>query len=58
MEPDIKPEDRVVLDSLSKAVVEALDRKRRLGQYAVVQRNGKTVKVPPEELPSLEPDSK
>ena len=37
----VSPEDQQTLDSLKKAVTEALERKRRLGQYAVVWREGK-----------------
>ena len=38
---------------LHQAVMEELDRKRRLGQYAVMYKDGKVVHVPPEELPEL-----
>ena len=38
---------------LHKAVLEELDKKRRLGQYAVMYKDGKVVHVPPEELPEL-----
>jgi hypothetical protein len=38
---------------LRKAVVEALDRKRRLGQYAVFWQVGKVVRVEARELPAL-----
>jgi hypothetical protein len=34
-------EDRIALDVLQEAVAEALDRKRRLGQYYVASENGK-----------------
>lgn len=33
-------EGQIILDSLQKAVSNALDKKRRLGQYAVVWKNG------------------
>jgi len=33
---------------LQQAVAEALDKKRRLGQYAVVWRNGEIVKLTPD----------
>lgn len=33
-------ESMIVLESLRKAVTEALDRKKRLGQYAVVWQDG------------------
>ncbi len=38
---NISPDVLIILDSLKKAVAEALDRKQRLGQYAVVWRDGK-----------------
>ncbi len=38
-------ESQVILDSLQKAVTQALERKRRLGQYAVVWRNGRPVMI-------------
>lgn len=37
-----------VLKSLRKAVSKALERKRRLGQYAIVWRNGKPVRIDPD----------
>jgi len=36
---------RVMLDSLKAAVAHTLDKKRRLGQYAIIWKNGKPVKV-------------
>jgi hypothetical protein len=36
-------EGQLLLDALQKAVSETLERKRRLGQYAVVWRDGKPV---------------
>ncbi len=41
----VSHEDRQILDALRRAVGAALDRKRRLGQYAVVWRNGKPVMI-------------
>lgn len=38
-------ESQVIMDSLQKAVTQALERKRRLGQYAVVWRDGKPVMI-------------
>ena len=38
-------EGQIILDSLQKAVTQALERKRRLGQYAVVCRDGKPVMI-------------
>ncbi len=40
-------EDRKVLESLQKSVTKALDRKRRLGQYAVVWKDGKPFYIGP-----------
>jgi len=46
-------EDQQALDALRNAVAEALDRKRRLGQYAVIWRDGRAVRIgPEEEVPS------
>lgn len=38
-------EAQVILEALQKAVSQALEKKRRLGQYAVVWRDGKPVKI-------------
>jgi len=38
------------LEALRRAVASALDRKRRLGQYAVIYRDGKPVRVEPEDI--------
>ena len=45
--PKVKLSEKgqVILDSLQKAVTQALERKRRLGQYAVVCRDGKPVMI-------------
>lgn len=53
---NVLPYDRHVLDALRRAVAEALDRKRRLGQYAIIWRDGQAVRVEPAALPSLEPN--
>ncbi|MFZ4703492.1 MAG: hypothetical protein ACOYMG_25905 [Candidatus Methylumidiphilus sp.] len=56
----IFPEDQLILDSLTNAVAEALERKRRLGHYAVVWRDGQPVIIgeelesKPHNIPSLE----
>ena len=42
-------EDQQALDALRAAVVEALERKRRLGQYAVVWRDGRAVRIEAED---------
>lgn len=36
---------QIILDALQKAVTQALEKKRRLGQYAVVWRDGKPVMI-------------
>ena len=36
---------QVMLDTLKTAVAHALEKKRRLGQYAVVWKNGKPVRI-------------
>lgn len=38
-------EGQVVLETLQKAVKQTLEKKRRLGQYAVIWENGKPVAV-------------
>ena len=38
------------LEALRRAVAKALDRKRRLGHYAVVWRDGRPVRLEPEDL--------
>jgi hypothetical protein len=52
---NVLPYDQRALDALRRAVAEALDRKRRLGQYAVIWRDGRAVRLEPEALPSVEP---
>ena len=42
------------LMALRKAVANALERKRRLGQYAVVWRDGQTVRLSPEQIGTAE----
>ena len=51
---DIQEQARLVLDSLNKSVSEALDRKRRLGQYAVFWENGKIVRTEADDTPTEE----
>ncbi len=38
-------ESRILLDTLKTAVDHALEKKRRLGQYAVIWKNGKPVRI-------------
>jgi hypothetical protein len=46
-------EHQRALDALRRAVAEALDRKRRLGQYAVIWRDGKVLRIDGAELSLL-----
>ena len=46
--------DQHALDALRSAVAKALDRKRRLGQYAVIWRDGKVVRLEPDDLPLID----
>ena len=46
--------DQHMLDALRSAVAKALDRKRRLGQYAVIWRDGKVVRLEPDDLPLID----
>ncbi|PKM02195.1 MAG: hypothetical protein CVV17_06065 [Gammaproteobacteria bacterium HGW-Gammaproteobacteria-7] len=39
------PEGQRQLESLRRAVSDALERKRRLGQYAVIWQDGKPVRI-------------
>ncbi len=50
----LSTQDQLALDALRQAVAEALDRKRRLGQDAVIWRDGQVVRIEPEEIGSLE----
>jgi len=45
----LSADDQQALDALRSAVAEALDRKRRLGQYAVIWRDGQAMRIEPEE---------
>ena len=47
-------DDQRALDALRSAVTEALERKRRLGEYAVIWRDGQVVRIEPEEDASFE----
>lgn len=42
-------ESKIILASLKSSVNKALDKKRRLGQYAVISENGKIIKLFTEE---------
>lgn len=41
----IQEQAQKVMDSLTKSVGEALERKRRLGQYAVIWEEGKVIRL-------------
>jgi hypothetical protein len=49
---NLSRDDQRALDALRTAVAEALERKRRLGQYAVIWQDGKVVRLEPEEIPA------
>ena len=42
---EIQRRARYMRDALARAVAQALERKRRLGQYAVIFKNGKPVRI-------------
>jgi hypothetical protein len=50
----LSADDQLALDALRQAVSEALERKRRLGQYAVIWRDGRVVRIEPDEDASSE----
>ena len=52
-DPTPDPVAARTLAVLRQAVGEALDRKRRLGQYAVFWQNGQVVRVEAKDLPAL-----
>ena len=51
------PEALAMLKVLQTAVAKALERKRKLGQYAVVWQNGEPVLIGEDAPPSNEPQS-
>ena len=52
----LSAEDQQVLDTLRSAVAEALERKRRLGQYAVIWHDGKAVRIGADDELSGQPE--
>jgi hypothetical protein len=50
---DMETHCQEILHSLREAVTEALDTKRRLGQYAVIVENGQPRRIPAEQIESL-----
>ena len=55
MTPQYDEDTRKALESLRNSVAKALDRKRRLGQYAVVWKDGKSVYIGPNPSESKPP---
>ena len=53
MMSESKTDNQAVLKSLRYSVAKALERKRRLGQHAVVSRKGKLTRLQPEEIKPL-----
>ena len=53
---ELQRRSRHVAKLLARAVAEALERKRRLGQYAVIFENGKPVRIEPDRL--MEPEQR
>ena len=51
----LSADDQRALDALRSAVTEALERKRRLGQYAAIWRDGQVVRLDPEEPTLTQP---
>jgi len=52
-EAEIQVLARQAKEALTLAVAEALEKKHRLGQYAIIVKDGKVVRVPPEDIPKL-----
>ena len=50
---ELSNKDEHALDALRLAVAEALERKRRLGEYAVIWRDGQAVRLEPDEAPPV-----
>lgn len=49
---DVQVDSQLAKEALRRAVTEALDRKRRLGQYAVIYENGRLVRIGTEQCAS------
>lgn len=50
---ELQRRSQQVKEALGRAVAEALERKRRLGQYAVVFENGKPVRIEADRITEL-----
>ena len=53
---ELQKHAQLVKEVLAKAVADALERKRRLGQYAVIARDGKPYRLFANESPVREKD--
>ncbi|MCP4700396.1 MAG: hypothetical protein GY862_26620 [Gammaproteobacteria bacterium] len=53
--PQLPKDTRQMLESLRQAVLHALEKKKRLGQYAVIWKNGKVIKIG-EDIPKAPED--
>lgn len=51
----LSADELLALEALRRAVADALERKRRLGQYAVIWRDGRTVRLEPEDMEARAP---
>jgi len=49
---ELQKQSLKVKEVLRQAVAEALEQKRRLGQYAVIFKDGRPVRVEPTQLPT------
>ena len=49
----LETQAEIAREVLEQAVAEELDKKRRLGHYAILGVNGKLTRVEPENLPQL-----
>ena len=50
---ETKTDNQAIVESLRNSVSKALERKRRLGQYAIVSKNGKLTRLEAEEIKPL-----
>ncbi len=50
----LQQHSRQVREVLHRAVTKAMETKRRLGQYAVIYRDGKLVRLEPEQIEKIQ----
>lgn len=55
--PNLDEKSQILLDTLKRVAARTLDRKRRLGQYAVLWKDGKVV-LEGEDAPDITPKPK